>query len=96
MLENKPHDERVNVWTLGVLMYEFLTGAPPFETKDTENTCLRIKRGDFKIPNYVSSKAQDLLVNILYHDPQDRIPLVGVLKHPWILQHCQRYADDEP
>ncbi|ETI37112.1 AUR protein kinase [Phytophthora nicotianae] len=89
MIENKPHDENVDVWTLGILMYEFLTGAPPFETENTKETYRRIAHVDLKFPSYVSSEAQDLLVKILRHDPQQRIPLERVLEHPWILQHCE-------
>jgi len=92
MIENKPHDEHVDVWTLGVLMYEFLTGAPPFETENTKETYRRIARVDLKFPSYVSSEAQDLLLKILRHDPQQRIPLERVLEHPWIVQHCERHA----
>ncbi|KAG2768966.1 hypothetical protein Pcac1_g19811 [Phytophthora cactorum] len=89
MIENKPHDENVDVWTLGILMYEFLTGAPPFETENTKETYRRIAHVDLKFPSYVSSEARDLLVKILRHDPQQRIALERVLEHPWILQHCE-------
>lgn len=89
MIENKPHDENVDVWTLGVLMFEFLTGAPPFETENTKETYRRIAHVDLKFPIYVSSEAQDLLVKILRHDPQQRISLDRVLEHPWIVQHCE-------
>lgn len=92
MIENKPHDENVDVWTLGILMYEFLTGAPPFETENTKETYRRIAHVDLKFPSYVSSEARDLLVKILRHDPQQRIPLERVLEHPWILQHCDSSA----
>ncbi|KAG1695089.1 hypothetical protein DVH05_020731 [Phytophthora capsici] len=92
MIENKPHDEKVDVWTLGILMYEFLTGAPPFETENTKETYRRIAHVDLKFPSHVSSEARDLLTKILRHDPQQRIPLERVLEHAWILQHCENSA----
>ncbi|CAH0515120.1 unnamed protein product [Peronospora belbahrii] len=89
MIENKPHDENVDVWTLGVLMYEFLTGAPPFETENTKETYRRIAHVDLKFPSYMSADARDLLTKILRHDPQQRMALERVLEHPWILEHCK-------
>ena len=34
MVENRSHDEKVDHWTIGILMYEFLVGSPPFETQN--------------------------------------------------------------
>ena len=31
MIEGKEHNEKVDLWALGVLTYEFLVGVPPFE-----------------------------------------------------------------
>lgn len=31
MVEGKEHSEKVDLWALGVLTYEFLIGVPPFE-----------------------------------------------------------------
>ena len=42
MVEGRPHDERVDLWTLGILCYEFLFGSPPFEEGDIEMTNRRI------------------------------------------------------
>ncbi|KAF5900807.1 aurora kinase B-like, partial [Clarias magur] len=44
MIEGKTHDERVDLWSLGVLCYEFLVGNPPFETKSHEETYRKISR----------------------------------------------------
>ncbi|KAL4151038.1 hypothetical protein PRNP1_010424 [Phytophthora ramorum] len=94
IVEKKLYDKSVDVWTLGILMFEFLTGDPPFETKNIEEvlnineTYRRITHVDLKFPSYVSAEAQDLLVKILRYDPQQRIPLERVLEHPWVVQHC--------
>lgn len=44
MIEGKTHDEKVDLWSLGVLCYEFLVGKPPFEAKTHEETYRRISR----------------------------------------------------
>ncbi|KAH9507770.1 splicing associated factor Dre4 [Bulinus truncatus] len=87
MVEGKYHNECVDLWSLGVLCYEFLVGEPPFETKSHTETYKKICKVDFKFPDYVSSGARDLISKLLRHDPQDRLPLEEVLKHPWIVQY---------
>ncbi|CAK4066384.1 unnamed protein product [Aphanomyces euteiches] len=87
MVDNLPHDEKVDVWTLGVLMYECLVGTPPFEDADTVSTHRRIRAVDIRFPPSVSVKARDLLLRLLRKDPTQRLPLELVLKHPWITTH---------
>jgi aurora kinase len=54
------YNEKVDLWSLGVLTYEFLCGEAPFE--DTPiMTQRRIARGDMKVPSYVSTEAKDLI-----------------------------------
>uniref|UniRef100_A0A3B3ZZU4 non-specific serine/threonine protein kinase n=1 Tax=Periophthalmus magnuspinnatus TaxID=409849 RepID=A0A3B3ZZU4_9GOBI len=76
MIEGKPHDQNVDLWSLGVLCYEFLIGQPPFEAKTHEETYRRISR--------VSAGAKDLVANLLKHNPLHRLPIQGVLTHPWV------------
>ncbi len=44
MVDHKEHDDRVDVWCLGVLCYEFCTGRPPFETDTHKGTYDRIRK----------------------------------------------------
>lgn len=87
MVEGAPHDYRVDIWSLGVLCYEFCTGKPPFETSTYEDTYKRIRNVDLVFPSYLSSEVRDLLSKILVHNPSKRIALQDVLDHPWILKH---------
>ena len=63
MVQGLDHDSAVDVWSLGVLCYEFLFGQPPFEAEGHSNTYKRILRVDLKFPADipVSSGARDLI-----------------------------------
>ncbi|KAH6624225.1 kinase-like domain-containing protein [Chaetomium sp. MPI-SDFR-AT-0129] len=81
------YNEKVDLWSLGVLMYEFLVGEAPFE--DTPiMTHKRIARADMTIPEWVSKDAKDLIKKLLVLDPEKRLPLEEVQNHPWIIKHC--------
>ena len=64
MVEGQEHDEKVDLWALGVLCYEFLCGSPPFETPSNEDTYSRICKVDIRFPPYVSMKARDLIIKV--------------------------------
>jgi len=87
MIEGKPHDSQVDVWSLGVLMYEFLVGTPPFEAKGHQETYRKIKNVDLKFPDYVSDSARDLISKLLVKDPASRFKLSDIENHPWIRKH---------
>ena len=55
MVEGGSHDEKVDLWSLGVLCYEFLVGSPPFEANSHNETYKRILAVDIKWPEHVSS-----------------------------------------
>lgn len=81
------YDEKVDLWSLGVLTYEFLVGEAPFEDTPVM-TQRRIARADMTIPSFVSPEARDLIKKLLVLDPDKRLPLEDVHTHPWILKHC--------
>ncbi|KPP63338.1 aurora kinase A-B-like, partial [Scleropages formosus] len=90
MIEGRTHDEKVDLWSLGVLCYEFLTGKPPFETQSHEETYRKISRVDFRYPDHMSSGSRDLINKLLKHNPLHRLPLHAVLAHPWVVEHSTK------
>ncbi|XP_040465733.1 aurora kinase A isoform X1 [Falco naumanni] len=84
MIEGRTHDEKVDIWSLGVLCYEFLVGKPPFEAETYQETYRAISRVEFKFPPFVTEGARDLIAKLLKHNPFHRLPLKDVLLHPWI------------
>ena len=84
MLEGKEHSFSVDIWALGVLLYEFLTGNAPFEEGERDQTIARIKAVDIHFPDDFPEGAKDLILKLLQKDPKDRMPLSDVKQHPWI------------
>ncbi|KAJ0030886.1 hypothetical protein Pint_12893 [Pistacia integerrima] len=89
-VESVEHDASVDIWSLGVLCYEFLYGVPPFEAKEHSDTYRRIVQVDLKFPPkpIVSSGAKDLISQMLVKESAQRLPLHKLLEHPWIIQNA--------
>ncbi|CAM9898900.1 unnamed protein product, partial [Sphacelaria rigidula] len=77
MVEGRAHDNTVDIWSLGVLAYEFLVGVPPFEAEGHDATYRRISRVDLRWPSRldISAEAKDLVGKLLQKEPQKRLPL---------------------
>lgn len=89
MVEGREHDEQVDVWSLGVLLYEFLVGNPPFEAEGHNATYRRIQRVDLRFPRGLSEESMDLIKKLLQKDPKKRLPLESIPHHPWILKNVR-------
>ncbi|XP_066950176.1 aurora kinase-like [Macrobrachium rosenbergii] len=95
MIEGKSHDEKVDLWSLGVLCYEFLCGKPPFESDTHADTYKRICNVALRFPPHVSEGARDLISKLLRKDARERLSLEGVLEHPWTVEFT-RDVDSRP
>ena len=84
MIEEKPHNERLDLWCLGVLAYEFCVGYPPFESETHKQTCKRIQALDIKFPSHLSSEVKNLILSLLKKDPNKRLSIEDVVNHPWV------------
>jgi serine/threonine protein kinase len=73
------HDEKVDIWSIGVLVYELCTGCSPFSCglNDTnisiENVKKNITNVNYKIPKYLSEDCLDLIKNVLKVNPNERL-----------------------
>ncbi|XP_078508141.1 aurora kinase A isoform X2 [Lissotriton helveticus] len=90
MIEGKMHDDKVDLWSLGVLCYEFLVGKPPFEADSHQETYRRISKVEYQFPSSVSDGARDLISKLLKHNPYQRLPLKDVMEHPWIVANSSK------
>ncbi|PRP78125.1 aurora kinase A [Planoprotostelium fungivorum] len=95
MVEGKPHGATADVWSLGVLLYEFLVGRPPFETSSTSETHRKISQVQMEYPEYITEGAKDLISRLLQHDPAQRITMKAVQTHPWIKENAKNWKETQ-
>ena len=83
MIKKEGHDQTIDIWNLGVLMFELLTGHTPFQAsnqKEIFNNILKLKR---VFPKGFPMIAKDLVLKLLKANPKERITLQAALEHPW-------------
>lgn len=90
MVESEDYDHSVDVWAVGVLLYEMLVGRPPFSNASEKGCLTRIMRVDLQMPDELPELARDLISKLLVKKPEDRLPLKEALQHPWAKNHQRK------
>jgi serine/threonine protein kinase len=80
------HSFGVDWWALGIMIYEFVFGTPPFHADEVSEIYARIVRGRYAIPEEVSPECLDIIARLLSPAVEKRLGAGGsqeVLSHPW-------------
>ena len=83
ILNRKTYDKMVDIWSVGILIYELCTGSPPFEERSEKKRYERIKNLDFECPPHLSEECTDLIRKTLKLDPASRLSLDQIMTHVW-------------
>ena len=97
---NRGHDMCCDWWTLGIIIFEFLSGSPPFYDENQYKVYEKILAGNSKIdwPRHFDSAAKDIIKKLLVADPTKRLGSgnCGIVQAP-LLNHTNSLSDsNEP
>jgi len=84
VLEGKGYTKAVDWWSFGTLMYEMLTGLPPFYSQDVQQMYFKIMHVKLEIPDTLEEHTKNILTGFLERDPTKRLSDTTQIKnHPY-------------
>ena len=83
MLMKKGHDTRVDIWSIGILMFELLSGYSPFVAKSNQELYQNLRKLKIQWPKDMPPLAKNLISKILKLNPLDRPSFDEILNHQW-------------
>lgn len=94
VLNRRGHGVAVDWWNLGMVVFELLTGLPPWYTTDRKQLYHSIRHAPLHFPNLVSITASTFIASLLARDPVERLGSQGSwqVKGHRIFRHINWYA----
>eukprot|EP00930_Biecheleria_cincta_P102389 TRINITY_DN94109_c0_g1_i1.p1 TRINITY_DN94109_c0_g1~~TRINITY_DN94109_c0_g1_i1.p1 ORF type:complete len:409 (+),score=92.28 TRINITY_DN94109_c0_g1_i1:46-1272(+) len=87
MIMGTGHDESVDMWNMGVLLYELISGQSPFGSGSKETTCKLILSVDLRFPAFVEADVRDLVAKLCKKKPAERLTARQALAHKLVTKH---------
>jgi len=72
-----------DLWSCGVVLYAMLCGYLPYEDQKTSDLYKKILNAEYNLPDFLSEEAKDMIARIFNTDPNKRINIEQIRKHPW-------------
>ncbi|KAI6775411.1 hypothetical protein HG530_002169 [Fusarium avenaceum] len=93
LLKNKQYrGDRADIWSMGVILFAMLSATLPFDDPDLRVMMARTKKGQYEMPGFLSPEAEDLIRRMLQVNPDRRITLKEIWRHPLVRKYA--YLDD--
>ena len=94
IIKEEGHDEKVDIWCIGVLLFELITGNVPFQGNDFDTLKENILHLKIVWPKDINIDAKNLIKKILKLDPGSRISLEEMLQHPFFTKYFPNAVKD--
>ncbi|KAM4795378.1 serine/threonine-protein kinase Nek5 isoform 2-T2 [Rhinophrynus dorsalis] len=94
--ENRPYNNKTDIWSLGCVLYEMCTLKHPFEAGSLRQLVLKICRGHYQpLSSKYSYDLRTLISQLFKISPRDRPSVNSILKKPFLEKRINKYLSPE-
>lgn len=94
ILNNQKYNAKADLWSVGAILYEMLTGKQPYLAQNLLELIKVIKSKSVAFPSSLSPESVNLLQGLLQRDPEQRIDFDTFFNHPFLKHEKLRRAYD--
>ena len=87
MVAESGHNEKADIWCIGVLLFELSTGRVPFGGNDYSTVKYNISRLNISWPSDIEPDIKDLISKILKKNPNERLSIEKILSHSFFTKY---------
>ena len=81
---NYSYNEKVDIWSLGIICYEMIIGAPPFIANNLEGLLNDEKKGKYSLPTNLSKELVSFINGMLRYDLNKRLSIESLYQHEFL------------
>ena len=86
------YDEKLDIWSLGIIFYELLIGKNPFDACSMDELLEMVIKGDFYIPITISKEAISFLNCMMRYDLKDRLSIDILYNHEFLRKNVNVFT----
>ena len=86
------YDKSADIWSLGALCYEMLTGNRVFNGRDKKDLFNKVEIGDYSIPSNLSKEVVSFLTGMLQYNPKKRLNIDQLAKHEFLNKEVHKFS----
>ena len=88
------YEYKSDIWSLGVVCFELLTGNSPFDGNNFEELVTNMKTGKYKISKDLNLSIETIsfIIGMLQYDPKKRFDINDILNHDFLQKNVKEFS----